>query len=119
MDSSSPGMPGLRRKAEWEATAPHGMRILDRSWRPDDGDPSQVLDLVAAAHGGVLVVVDVRGPDDPERDVDHVSETRLASLRATANAWLEEHQAVFRHIRVDAAGDTPRGFRYVPEVGRS
>jgi Holliday junction resolvase-like predicted endonuclease len=117
MDISSPGLPELRRKAEREATGSHGMRILDRLWRPHDGDPGQVLDLIAAAHGGVLVVIDVRGPDDPEPDIDRVSENRLAELHAAAGAWLEEHQAVFRTVRIDAAGNTPRGFRYVPEVG--
>lgn len=105
----APDVAELRALAEQEALS-FGMTILERSWVSGTSEVA----FLASAPGGVLVGVVVL---DSGTDVDDFTDDQVTELRDSAQDWLDEHQATFKDIRIDAARYGRHGFEYVTEVG--
>jgi putative endonuclease len=92
-----------------------GLVLLDRNWRCPAGE----IDLVLR-DGDDLVVAEVKTRTSVACGTPHeaVSPAKLARLRRLAAAWLAEHQARPRGVRIDmvAVLRPPKGAAVVEHV---
>ncbi len=78
-----------------------GMVLLDRNWRCDLGEVDLVL-----RDGEVLVFCEVKTRTSVAygHPLEAVTPAKGARLRELAARWLEEHDLVVHHVRVDLVG---------------
>jgi putative endonuclease len=97
----------LGRRGE-DAAAAHvarlGWRVLERNWRPTDGQLRGELDLIALdGHTVVVCEVKTRSGQGAGPAVGGVTPRKLAQLRRLAGAWLTEHPTAAA-VRIDVIG---------------
>ncbi len=80
-----------------------GMVVLDRNWRCPVGE----LDLVLRDRE-VLVFCEVKTRRGEARGhpLQAVDVIKVQRLRRLAALWIEEHEVVVEHVRIDAVGVT-------------
>jgi putative endonuclease len=92
-----------------------GMVLLERNWRSVDGE----IDLLLR-EGDVLVVCEVKTRTTDACGLPHeaIDQAKVARLRRVADAWLAEHAAEPREVRVDLVAVTrpPKGASVVEHV---
>lgn len=82
-----------------------GWDVLARNWRPANPALRGELDLVAR-DGGALVVCEVKTRSGTGAGLPAAAVTprKVAQLRRLAGAWLAEHAAAYRAVRIDVLG---------------
>jgi hypothetical protein len=102
MTSPSPDRAALLAKAEREL-AFSGSRVIDRRWTSQDD--SHELDLLACSPDGTLIVplITVPDPQGGVQDPGDALDNRIRDARMAAAAWMNEHDVLYKRIRVDLA----------------